>query len=192
MSEEIEIGDEVESIDKSSLFGIVCEVDSSGAYFKTKGSDYINYRFFKNLNLRRKKMERVKEGDVIVNCAGEKAKIILANDKVFIKSAWGRIDTIVYAVYDYIELKVNNWKLYNPNDDLIEVCCEGKKAKIKKGDASKKDGVDMKLIITCKRKKCVPPVFLFSKKNDKPAVVEQAMACAICKSSKIVKMEEEK
>ena len=142
MNEQIEIGDEVESIKGFKFIGTVVNVDCVGAYFQIKDSVYIEYKLFSNLKLRRKKM--VKEGDVIVNKDGEKALIILANYKYFVRSRWDEFDMVCDYIFLQSDLQKNNWKLYNPDDDLIEVCCvmEGsggfvKKTKIKKGDARK-------------------------------------------------------
>jgi hypothetical protein len=80
-------------------------------------------------------MERVKEGDVIVNEDGFKAKIIFANKEYFVRSGWDYFTAVNSLVYPQSDLQANNWKKHNPDDDLIEVCCEGKKVKITRAKA---------------------------------------------------------
>jgi len=134
MNEQIEIGDEVESIKGFKFIGTVVNVDCVGAYFQIKDSVYIEYKLFSNLKLRRKEMGMVKEGDVIVDEHGDKATILLANDKYFVRSYWDSIGVFA-AVYNQSDLNRKDWKIYTPDDDLIEVCCEGKKVKITRAKA---------------------------------------------------------
>ena len=100
-------------------------------------SDYNRVCGYDSYHFKLKEEGMFKTGDIIINGDGNKdtAKVLFANEFIFIKSFWGNYNLSHSTIFTHKEAKDNGLKLYTPDSDLVKVTCEGKDVEISRKSA---------------------------------------------------------